>query len=399
MATLANEIRSARTINSKQLILPVGGRKIIASIGAKHYRDEKGRLYDIDPDALAIKDDTDEYFNHSLPFIFTLHRLGIGYTYVSRTGGQITITLTAIGDSRIDQSGDYKVTRGDGRLTFHDVATDTDIMFELHRNGLRTYRVLRSDKAPREWRWAITGDDAGLAKVSSRIAGRDASGKELAGLVMEAKDGNCLESWDGTTVVQSPDRLKSLSRTVAYPVIIDPDITESISSGLNDSQVSRYGYPNPYVTQVQWWTEIQYRLSAFFRFLTVPIDQGESIALAELILNVTSASTGTIFGLDYDSAPAVTSLGGWQGATRTTASTAFNPGGTGVQAFDVTAQVQEIVDRGGWSSGNDMGFIIDPVSGFGAIEDYSDPGTDEAKLEITLGGSASNRRRRLLLGT
>lgn len=390
------EIVSARTVNTKILSLPNGKRKVITSVAPKHYLD-KGKYVDLDT-TIAVKND--RFTADQLPFEFRIYRDGIGYDYTSKVGGTISVVLDSVGGSKINGEQFFVGERTGSEVLFRDVAEGLDLRFVVHKNGIRTYRILKSDRAAKEWVWRITGDEAGLSKISSRISGKDASGKELAGLTLSINDGVAVEAWDGTAIAVSRDRIPSLTTNVQYPVTIDPDVTEVISGNLNDASLSQTGYPNPYDSRISWST-VPYRNSCFFRFLSVAVDQGETIALAELKLTITSVNcNGVIYGLDYDSAPAVTALGGYAGATRTTASTTFTPGGTGLHTADVTSIVQEIVDRGGWVTGADLGFVIDPTSsaGYTRFEDVSDGGSGEAQLEITF-GAAGNRRRRLLLGT
>lgn len=377
------EIVSARTSNTKTLLLPDNKRKLITSIAPKHYLDQ-GSYRDLNT-AIAVKGEN--FVADQLPFSFTIHKLGIGYDYTSKTAGTITVVLDSVGGSKINGEQFFIGERTGSEVLFRDVAEGLDLKLLVYRNGIRTYRILKSDKAAKEWVWRVSGDEAGLSKVSQHISGRDAAGRELSGLSLTVKDGVATETWDGSVVSVNQDRIKSVTNDAQYPVTIDPDVTEVISANLDDGFIKQYGPDNFYNSLISFSASPSYLTSQYFRFLSVAVNQGQTIALAELILQIDGLnSIGVIYGLDYDDCPDINSVGGWSGATRTTASTTFNPGSTGSHAFDVTAIVQEIVNRGGWASGNDLGFIIDATSGSGNtdFEDYSDGGSGEAQLEITL---------------
>lgn len=129
-----------------------------------------------------------------------------------------------------------------------------------------------------------------------------------------------------------------------------------------------------------------------FRFQGVAVPQGATISSATLTLDTDDASSvtnvGRIFGQDVDSAAAwanTTLLP--KNMTRTTAFAAL----TGVPTtngtaypIDVTSIVQEIVDRAGWSSGNNMAFGGGVTGNTGArkFEDYGNVPADAAALEI-----------------
>jgi len=100
------------------------------------------------------------------------------------------------------------------------------------------------------------------------------------------------------------------------------------------------------------------------RFSAVPIPQGATIDAAYLI--VTSAGTyaqdtvnSIIQGGDADSAAAFATVADYQARTRTSA---YEPwlgidhwtAGVEYQSEDISAVVEEIVDRAGWVSGNNM---------------------------------------------
>ena len=149
-------------------------------------------------------------------------------------------------------------------------------------------------------------------------------------------------------------------------------------------------------------------LDPFFRFLNVTVPQGATIDSATLTLNitdVTGAPDTTLYGVDVDDAAAFADPGNLpSAATRTTASADPDPASAGTKVITITTIVQEIVDRGGWASGNAMAFVVADNAGSGdntwSVEDYEDEeGTAKATLDITYTAGASVKPfRRSLLG-
>lgn len=176
----------------------------------------------------------------------------------------------------------------------------------------------------------------------------------------------------------------------------DDVITFSESNGLSTAGAyvggflvcGRYNYANT-------------KINVGLRFPALAIDQGQQIDLAEIKVyqhDYTGNGVATWFGHDVDDAPAWASTTNLpRNITRTSASASVVAGTNGtVVAQDVTAIVQEILDRGGWTSGNDMAFLasVSTATGTGNRgffwHDFSTPGGTPAVLEVTFtaaGGS------------
>lgn len=108
------------------------------------------------------------------------------------------------------------------------------------------------------------------------------------------------------------------------------------------------------------------------RFTTVNIPQGADITSAYLVFTAKDDGDGTatvrIKGEDTDDAAAYGSSDDNIGnRTRTTNYTDWSLGDWNeddtVHSADISSVIQEIVDRSGWSSGNDMAFILEKASG------------------------------------
>jgi len=102
------------------------------------------------------------------------------------------------------------------------------------------------------------------------------------------------------------------------------------------------------------------------RFLNATIPPGSTITAASLDVELTSGSFDdpdlTIYGHDTDDATTfTTTTNDISGRTQTTAATTWTASslGTGVTTSpSITTIIQEIIDRPGWSSGNDIAILI-----------------------------------------
>lgn len=137
-------------------------------------------------------------------------------------------------------------------------------------------------------------------------------------------------------------------------------------------------------------------LTAFFRFLAVtgPVS-GAIIATATITVTVQTKSgtpDTTCFGVDVDDAAAFADPGNLPSAAPRTTASSPGPTATGVQVINVATQVQEIINRAGWASGNNMAFIVVDNTGAGNndwnAEDFAEAGTGEAYLDIAYTDSA-----------
>ncbi len=135
------------------------------------------------------------------------------------------------------------------------------------------------------------------------------------------------------------------------------------------------------------------------RFLSVGIPNGATINSATITLTARSSLTSftslTAYGDDVDSAAA------WGASSRPTSGFTDTTSGTaqttmpasGTFTLECAVPVQEIVDRAGWSSGNNMRFRLFPIAGYagGTIFDLDGSHSSEAVLDIdyTVGGGGS----------
>lgn len=173
-------------------------------------------------------------------------------------------------------------------------------------------------------------------------------------------------------------------------LVIDPPISEeSIAANADDAsqsgtymRLSGFGASN----ELFMGGGSSYHFGGIFQ--SVPIGNGDTITTAtyEPLQNrATSNATATLFGIDEDNAAAfTTSANNLTGRADTSASTALTSadmGGNGVRAaWDVSGQVAEITVRGGWNTGQRLGFTVigAGASGYNAFLDYSNSAANAA---------------------
>lgn len=117
----------------------------------------------------------------------------------------------------------------------------------------------------------------------------------------------------------------------------------------------------------------QYDWESGMRFLNIPIEQGGTISTAFLKIRASSfwgAGWQTIvLGEAADSAGAMDLHGNYDAKIRTTNSIVWNPpawvAGTVYTSPDLVLVIQEIIDRPGWVSGNDLALFWTDGQGVG----------------------------------
>jgi hypothetical protein len=150
-----------------------------------------------------------------------------------------------------------------------------------------------------------------------------------------------------------------------------------IASELNNSATTtRVGY-----------TMMQFEdINSFFRFQNVTVPNASVISTATLTLVVGAGASATfnmtIKGEDVDDSVAYEEETDADDATETTAGVAW-AGSSGWSTSDVEVSpdiktiIQEIVDRGGWASGNDLTLRVN-YNGADANEEYEFKSFDDS---------------------
>lgn len=144
-----------------------------------------------------------------------------------------------------------------------------------------------------------------------------------------------------------------------------------------------------------FWSEAEcyasnsYSRAAAWRFVNATVPQAATINSATLNIAavVAGAGTGTLNGQAVDDAPnwANGSGNGPVSMAKTTANQTYTAGTTGVKNIDVTAIVQEIVNRAGWASGNALRIGFGTVSSLSSLVQFTD-GTGTLDIDYSTGG-------------
>lgn len=132
---------------------------------------------------------------------------------------------------------------------------------------------------------------------------------------------------------------------------------------------------------------------AGIRFQNVTIPAGSTITAATLTFYFISGSYDdpylTIKGNDVDDAAAFSAVNNdVSSRTMTTASVTWDQNSVGIgleTSPDISAVVQEIIDRGGWSSGNSIAFILAAIDNSSTFRVRAYDGTTDTfpTLDIT----------------
>ncbi len=366
-----------RTMRSKTFAVAPGKRKLVQTIGPLHWWD--GDWQDIDLEPVRQPDgmwrvDQAAYKLIVDPTTATLR-------HESReTGLRARVGLKAIGRQPVTLP---EPTVEDGRILWPEVVEGIDIELVLRPKGAEWFKTIKSPDAPHEFTWTVERQEGFPAeRIRLETAGVDAA-KDTLRMSHAVENERTDRGWikfDQTEaferqvsrIVDRRTRRRDWFDDPAYPVRVDQDISEPIVATTDDAR-SFNGWGN-YTTQslVQTnvhsgragratWTSGTTVWNAGVRFQGVAIAQGSTIDLATLKLfergTFASTATGRIYGADVDD------VGVWgvgnepKNITKTTASTAISTANDAqYNDFDVTAVVQEIINRGGWVSGNDLGF-------------------------------------------
>jgi len=192
-------------------------------------------------------------------------------------------------------------------------------------------------------------------------------------------------------------RVDQIAALPAGDLIFDPTLEEDIAASADDADEAGDGGFDLTGDNVDCYsyheaTNPSYQ-HAGFRFQTVEVPQGATIDAAYLDLYVNAVLNGYdafIYGNDVDDAVDFSTDADIDGRTRTTANVFIDttPADDDYnQTPSIVSIVQEIVDREGWESGNDMCFLFIAVNDNGTNEfvrhdSYDKSGGNPGKLHI-----------------
>ena len=349
----------------------------------------------------------------------------IGYQYVSKVAGLVRVRLMAMDGKQIAA---VPAPRMVGNEVFWDeVVPDLDLFLRCGVISAEIFKRIKTAAAPRSFTWEIEETDPPILNLKVITQGQDNElylEPQRAGLgpgwarryvEMQHTQGKfdtsvpglrayqVVETWTGRTfrLARTPQRELEFFDDAVFPVLIDQDVSEAIGADGDDGdQIGTTTWENNYNGNTT--KHIIYNAGTVrrpgYRFQTVAIPQAATIDDATFAIFINSASgsatSGTLFGNDVDDAPAWATNAGPQNMTPTTASTAWNvPNGNAHDTYSVSVAgiVQEIVNRAGWASGNDIGLGIQgALSGtYKYITDFGN-GSEFATLVVnyTEGGAS-----------
>ncbi len=183
-------------------------------------------------------------------------------------------------------------------------------------------------------------------------------------------------------------------QSAVYPVTVDPTIDDQISAGNddahernNDASFSRTSS----IVAVNGNTTSADRWNGGILFDNVTVGNSDTIDVAYLTILPDSSTNDdpylVIYCEDVDSADDYNTTQDVNDRTTTTASTNWQGTDIGVSwnnSPSLVDEVQEVVNRGGWSSGNDMNFLLFGGTSAGNLhwDSYDGSTSDCAKLHI-----------------
>lgn len=388
----AVEVRELRTKHSKTFRLLDGQHQLEVRREQVHYLSDEGELRTCDT---TLKQEDDGISAERLPYRFKLHEDGIGFDFESREGGTVSLWLEKIGNELPQPT--YSPTVDGNTITFEEVLPGCNIVFKVLPERVKTLRILKDAKSPRNFEWKATFDSTvSKEKIDTSLIGFDAKRNQLelvAEVSEQATDTLIIkETWTGKVKVKNrKTHIKSLSDEISYPVTIDPTVTSNPGVAADDGyEVGGLGL---------WQNGIGLQIGSYvnsyhtgIRFPTINIPQGSTITSATLSLNVVGtyllSGTGKIYAKAVDNATAFSATNLPSAAAKTTAFTSVPPpGSNGVKTYTITAVIQEIINRAGWVANNAIAIPIMNsgalASGTIAFEDVENIGTNPPGLSIT----------------
>ena len=342
-----HEILELRQENSKTFDLGAGKRQLESHIGATHYKDE----YASDEPWKDIDLTWEGNKITKAPYELTLD--GKKLTIRDKKSGEVSvIELTEIGGKPIKSLPDIAwekskgLARAPGITTLENVALDTDLEIVTENSAVRFTRVLKSDKAPKEARFRVTGN--------FRVMASDEDGK----LPVESTLINGI-----LTETLNPDR------PVRYPARIDPTwqvgaSTDDCNRRLSDDV---WGIGAGANAQAGAYDATYYQYGSGMRFTAITILHMSTITQAYLTLRASAsvASTVTKSRISAEDVDDAVTFADDKAAfdTRWAARTTARVDWDAIPAWTVNVDynspeiktvIQEIIDRASWASGNDI---------------------------------------------
>ncbi|HVX15956.1 MAG TPA: hypothetical protein VHC22_32530 [Pirellulales bacterium] len=386
------ELTHLRTAKSKTWDLGNGVRHAVHSVAHLHWpHPQTGEWLEIDPtlDANGSPKST----------VFDLEIHDIGYTFEHKHGGRCKVTLVKAGDQTAFDTSRRSVEGN--AIVWRDVLPGLDVSLVMRPAGVEFVETLKDSRAPTTFVLRHEDERHPNVSVDTEGHGRDAerSETEISSTVTPISENayDATVTFTGRVKRRDPTTRRKSWSTPVYPVRIDPTVSASITADADDGYEAMS--PSPVWVSVNSADLLgndggkSYACNPGWRFaLSVP--QGATVSSATLTLDAISHNTGStqtsnIWGTAADSSAAWSSSNRPSQQTKTTHSTALSlASASGSQTINVTAIVQEIVNRAGWSSGNHISLFGLPTNVAGSTEfadyhSYHGTPSDLATLSVT----------------
>lgn len=447
------EITSLRTANTKTFDLGNGQRSLRARAGAVHYKDGADwRTIDNSLNASAHPDyvyenganDFKVYFKDNLKSKGAV-RFESGTAFVD-----ITILGVALVETQQDKQTVFKIPNDsfaptiEGRkISFSGVYPGVDFGFILTPRGIKEFvEISDISDVPDPTTLGYDPDYTYFALITEMEHDADSVEDEI-GVITEGRDIGSFgfkkggknrfyspeligfDSSDRPTAHKMKKRVKvSGSKIIMYhgveysdlvgasvfPYIIDASVSVDVSAGADDGyETAQDTWSSTANPMPHGWKQIgkqNYDHDLGLRFQSIGVGQGDTIDAATITLvyysELTSANlTSPTYAIDEDSCAAFGASARPSQRTLTTATIIWTLEENRIRgdlevSEEIKTLVQEVVDRPGWSSGNDMGFCVfnDATGGnhYIAYASYESSSYDPPQLDITytpgVGGAA-----------
>ncbi len=371
------DIKEKRGLHHK--VFSLGGHKYRLQLNRKlmHYLTADNQLLDID---LNMELKNQHYVIDKAPYILSISEVLPRYVYESALGNVSVDVISIDGVPPDIKKSSWDVSQKCAK--WDKIAPHTDYIIKPEVDGVSVFFELKNQNAPRNWKWYYTGSD----HILQPIKGWDAEGN-ICELDVVRSNGTATVTWNGL-VTNSFHAQGAPRPDPVYPVRIDPTINAEISYNIDDAATTIDTIFDTSSANLVAGTHAYGDNWVGFRFRNIIIPNAAVITTATLgvyVNNDNGSAHLDVYGDDQDDADTWSS-GEVKGHATTTAVTAFDNPGTGSKSIDVTAQVQEIVDRAGWVSGNAMRFSIRYAGGGGTnyigLDAREKSGSNHATLSI-----------------
>lgn len=398
------EIKELRTTHAKTFDLGNGRRRIECSKTPKHFI-KNGKMEDINT---SIKNGKlREGYYHA-----DLLNNSIGFK-VNYDGSAGSVKVELLGYSYFEP-----VISGNS-ATWTNVSPGEDIRFVFWANKISIFRILRDASANKTVTWKISEKNKDeRVNLIPRIFGVDYNNKPTkhSVAVSENKKGEytIVDTFEGKVFTRRGKLRNREEIEPTYPVIIDPVVDITISTGSDDGNSTLIKPQFNPVTNTFFSTASSYlfledrtiiaglgktRAKTFTRFPGITIPMGATInsALLKLdLVNFANSPTITINAKDVNNPSAPTNFAGVDSpGTLASHNKVTNPVSTGVNSIDVSAIVQELVNSYDYSNESMLFFERQKAQGLitGGVRKYITMASSEgagASPELVIDYSATS---------